>query len=60
MKSEKRNPIGYRTTTRMEEERNGAEESQMPHSAKEQAAQDHFETGSWQNDAEQTIKTKSA
>ena len=55
MKSEKRNPIGYRTTTRMEEERNGAEEAQNPRSAQEQAAQDHFETGGWQADAEQTI-----
>lgn len=55
MKSEKRNPIGYRTATRMEEERSSAEELQKTHSAQEQAAQDHFETGGWQNDAEQTI-----
>lgn len=55
MKSEKRNPIGYRNATRMEEERNNAEESQKPHSAQEQAAQDHFATSGWQDDAEQTI-----
>lgn len=55
MKDEKRNPIGYWTATRMEEERSSAEESQKPHSAKEQAAQDHFETGGWQNDAEQIV-----
>lgn len=55
MKSEKRNSIGYRTTTRMEEERNGVEESQNPHSAQGQAAQDHFETGGWQANAEQAV-----
>jgi len=61
MKNEKGNPIGYWTATRMEaehqdvEETKTAEEAENPRSAQEQAAQDHFETGSWQDDAEQTV-----
>ncbi len=55
MKKEKRNPIGYWTATRMEEEQQHAEEGGESRSTQEQAAQDHFETGGWQDDAEQTV-----
>jgi len=64
MKDEKRNPIGYRTVTRMEEERQEVEETmtdeatENQRSAQEQAAQDHFETGGWQDDAEKTVNDK--
>ncbi len=58
MKDEKRNPIGYWTATRMEEEQQHAEETEAAgesHSTQEQAAQEHFETGGWQQDAEETV-----
>lgn len=64
MKDEKRNPIGYWTATRMEEERQNAEEAGAAagagesHSTQEQAAQDHFEAGGWQSDAEETVHDK--
>lgn len=62
MRKMKRNPIGYRTVTRMEEESAGYNEEQARNknrtTASEQAAQDHFETGDWQDDAEQTINDK--
>ncbi len=50
-----KNPIGYWTATRMEEEQQHAEEDGESRSTQEQAAQDHFETGGWQDDAEQTV-----
>lgn len=58
----KRNPIGYRTVTRMEEESAGRNEERAQHegpaeertTASEQAAQDHFEAGGWQREAEET------
>lgn len=52
MNDEKRNRIGYRTVTRMEEEERDAEELRT---TPEDAAQSHFETGNWQEDAQQTI-----
>ena len=62
MRKMKRNPIGYRTVTRMEEESAGYNEEQARNknrtTASEQVAQDHFETGDWQDDAEQTINDK--
>ena len=62
MKEMKRNPIGYRTVTRMEEESAGRNEERAQHegpaeertTASEQAAQDHFEAGGWQREAEET------
>lgn len=55
MKNDERNPIGYRTTTRMEQQQAIGDnvEEQSP---KDQAAQDHFENGGWQQDAEETVK----
>lgn len=57
MKNEKNNPIGYRTVTRMEEDRQHVEESES-RATEEQAAQDHFEIGGWQDDAEKTVNDK--
>lgn len=57
MESEKNNPIGYQTVTRMEEERQRAEEAES-RSTEEQAAREHFEKGSWQDDAEKTVHDK--
>lgn len=58
MKEMKRNPIGYRTVTRMEEESASRSEEQAQNenrtTASEQAAQDHFEAGGWQREAEET------
>ena len=62
MKEMKSNPIGYRTVTRMEEESAGRNEERAQHegpaeertTASEQAAQDHFEAGGWQREAEET------
>lgn len=64
MKDEKRNSIGYWTATRMEEERQNAEEQETTAGAgescseQERTAQDHFETGGWQRDAEETARDK--
>lgn len=57
MKNEKNSPIGYRTVTRMEEERQHVEETES-RATEEQAAQDHFEKGGWQDDAEKTVNDK--
>ena len=68
----KRTRIGYWTTTRMEEESadnrcetqpdemNYEEEEQeaYAHSASEQAAQEHFEAGGWQHEAEETVNDR--
>lgn len=58
MKEMKRNPIGYRTVTRMEEESASRSEEQAQNknrtTVSEQAAQDHFEAGGWQREAEET------
>lgn len=73
MKEMKRNPIGYHTVTRMEEESVGSSNEHLHeegdnrkdeqgassvHNVSEQAAQDHFETGSWQREAEETINDR--
>ena len=62
MKEMKRNPIGYRTVTRMEEESasRNEEQAQAENSttASEQAAQEHFEAGGWQHEAEETVNDR--
>nr|WP_122120728.1 YkvA family protein [Alistipes megaguti] len=62
MKEMKRNPIGYRTVTRMEEESasRNEEQAQAENSttASEQAAQNHFEAGGWQHEAEETVNDR--
>ena len=57
MENEKNNPLDYKTETRMEEERRNAEKAES-RSAEEQTVKKHFEKGSWQDDAEQTIHDK--
>lgn len=54
MKNEERKQIGYWTATRMEEQQHSHKAGEAT-SSQEQAAQDHFETGGWQDDAEQTV-----
>lgn len=73
MKEMKRNPIGYRTVTRMEEESAESRRDAQPdevdyeedeqksaceHGASEQAAQNHFEAGGWQHEAEETVNDR--
>ncbi len=69
----KRTRIGYWTTTRMEEEsaesrrdaqpdevdyEEDEQESACEHGASEQAAQEHFEAGGWQHEAEETVNDR--
>lgn len=69
----KRTRIGYWTTTRMEEEsaenrrevqpdeadyEEEEQESAYEHGASEQAAQEHFEAGGWQHEAEETVNDR--
>lgn len=73
MKENKKNRIGYWTVTRMEEESAGGNDERLheegdnrkdeqratnAHNVSEQAAQDHFETGNWQHEAEGTINDR--
>lgn len=57
MEDGKNNPIGYQTVTRMERERQCTEETES-RSTEEQAAREHFEKGSWQDNAEKTVHDK--
>ena len=52
MKENKRNPIGYRTPTRMEAENRLNQEQ----AAQEQAARDHFENNGWQDAAREVFE----
>ena len=62
MKEMKGNPIGYRTVTRMEEESASRSEEQSRNenssTASEQTAQEHFEAGGWQHEAEETVNDR--
>lgn len=62
MKTNRRNRIGYWTVTRMEEESRSRDEDQTEDEGRatisEQAAQDHFESESWQREAEETINDR--
>ena len=62
MKEYKRNPIGYRTPTRMEaenrmnNEQTAREREAQGAAAQEQAAHDHFENGDWQDIAREVFE----
>ncbi len=57
MENEKNNPLDYKTEARMEEERQNAEKAES-RSIEEQTVREHFEKGSWQEDAEKTVQDK--
>lgn len=73
MKENGKNRIGYWTVTRMEEESAGGSNERLheegdnrkdeqgatsAHNVSEQAAQDHFESGNWQHEAEEAINDR--
>ena len=62
MEENKRNPIGYRNSTRMEAENRMNDEqtaqgaTSQSANAQEQAARDHFENGGWQDKAREVFE----
>ena len=54
MKEMKRNPIGYRTVTRMEEESAGRNEERAQHEGPAEERTTASEAGGWQREAEET------
>ena len=62
MEENKRNPIGYRNSTRMEAENRMNDEqtaqgaTSQSANAQEQAARDHFENGGWQDAAREVFE----